>query len=184
MFWLNVQSATTQVAILYFLVLVGFVLDKAKLFSSSTAGHLIDMLLPLLRGELREARPFIGPAPGDPPWAKTYGAAFLRFGRTDVLIRASSHMPGALMARRLRIDGTLGTIDLCPIERYDGEALKLTLTSKGEKSQEISFGAQRDRYAPQLVELAAIVRGEKPLDMAGFNRDLKVHETTLRMCEL
>lgn len=146
--------------------------------------HLIDMLLPLLRGELREARPFIGPAPGDPPWAKTYGAAFLRFGRTDVLIRASSHMPGALMARRLRIDGTLGTIDLCPIERYDGEALKLTLTSKGEKSQEISFGAQRDRYAPQLVELAAIVRGEKPLDMAGFNRDLKVHETTLRMCEL
>ena len=39
------QSATTQVVILYLLVLVGFVLDKAKLFSSSTAGHLIDMLL-------------------------------------------------------------------------------------------------------------------------------------------
>ncbi len=39
------QSATTQVVILYLLVLVGFVLDKAKLFSASTAGHLIDMLL-------------------------------------------------------------------------------------------------------------------------------------------
>ena len=45
LFWLNVQSATTQVAILYILVLVGFVLDKAKLFSSSTAGRMIDMVL-------------------------------------------------------------------------------------------------------------------------------------------
>ena len=45
LFWLNVQSATTQVVILYLLVFVGFVLTKAKLFSASTAGHLIDMVL-------------------------------------------------------------------------------------------------------------------------------------------
>ena len=45
LFWLNVQSATTQVVILYLLVFVGFVLNKAKLFSASTAGHLIDMVL-------------------------------------------------------------------------------------------------------------------------------------------
>ena len=82
--------------------------------------HLVDMVLPLVRGELLEAHPFVGPAPGDPPWAKTCGAAFLRFGGTDVLVRTSSHMPGALMTRRLRIDGTEGTIDLCPIERFDG----------------------------------------------------------------
>ena len=88
------------------------------------------------------------------------------------------------MTRRLRIDGTLGTIDLCPIERYDGEELKLTLTSKGEKPQEIALDVQTDRYAAQLLELAAIVRGERKLDAAESERDLKVHETTLRMCAL
>jgi len=145
--------------------------------------HLVDMVLPLVRGELFEAHPFVGPAPGDPPWAKTYGAAFLRFGGTDAVVRTSSHMPGALMTRRLRIDGTLGTIDLCPIERFDGESVKLTLTRKGEKPQEVAFGVQTDRYAVQLIELAAIVRGEKPNDQ-NYDRDIKVHETTLRMCEL
>ena len=145
--------------------------------------HLVDMVLPLVRGELLEAHPFIGPAPGDPPWAKTCGAAFLRFGGTDAVVRTSSHMPGALMTRRLRIDGTLGTIDLCPIERFDGEAVRLTLTRKGENPQEIAFGVQTDRYAAQLLELAAIVRGERPNDQ-DYDRDLKVHETTLRMCEL
>ena len=146
--------------------------------------HLVDMVLPLVRGELLEAHPFVGPAPGDPPWAKTCGAAFLRFGGTDVLVRTSSHMPGALMTRRLRIDGTEGTIDLCPMERFDGVELKLTLTRKGEAPCDVLFGTQVDRYAPQLLELAAIVRGKKSLDAAEFDRDLKVHETTLRMCGL
>ena len=146
--------------------------------------HLVDLALPVVRGELLEAHPFVGPAQGDQPWAKTFGAAFLRFGGTDVLVRTSSHMPGALMTRRLRIDGTEGTIDLCPIERFDGVELKLILTRKGEAQREIVFDAQTDRYAAQLLELAAIVRGEKPLDAVEFDRDLKVHETTLRMCGL
>lgn len=137
--------------------------------------HLVDMVLPLVRGELLEVHAFIGPAPGDPPWAKTCGAAFLRFGGTDAVVRTSSHMPGALMTRRLRIDGTLGTIDLCPIERYDGEELKLTLTSKGEKPQEIALDVQTDRYAEQLLDLARIVRGEKANDQ-DYDRDLNVHE--------
>ena len=145
--------------------------------------HLVDLVLPVVRGELKETHVFVGPASGDPPWATTSGAAFLRFGGTDAVVRTSSHMPGALMTRRLRIDGTLGTIDLCPIERFDGEAVRLTLTRKGEKPQEIAFGVQTDRYAAQLLELAAIVRGERPNDQ-DYDRDLKVHETTLRMCEL
>ena len=145
--------------------------------------HLVDMVLPLVRGELLEAHPFVGPAPGDPPWAKTCGAAFLRFEGSDALVRTSSHMPGALMTRRLRIDGTEGTIDLCPIERFDGEEMALTLTRKGEAPRKVAFGVQTDRYAAQLLELAAIVRGERPNDQ-DYDRDLKVHETTLRMCEL
>ena len=137
--------------------------------------HLVDLALPVVRGELREACAFVGAASGDPSWAKTSGAAFLQFRGTDVVIRASSHMPGALMARRFRIDGTLGTIDLCPIERFDGGELKLMLMRKGEEPREISFGVQTDRYAAQLHDFARVVRGEMP-NCQDYDHDLKVHE--------
>ena len=48
---------------------------------------------------------------------------------------------------------------------------------------EIDFGVQADRYADQLSELARIVRGETPNDPAQYDRDLKVHEIALMMCE-
>lgn len=40
--------------------------------------------------------------------------------------------------------------------------------------------AVQDRYAAQLLDLAAIVRGEKPNDQ-DYDRDLRVHELVLRM---
>ena len=151
--------------------------------------HLVDMVLPLVRGELREAHPFLGDAPGDPAGSRTAGAAFLRFAGTDVLLRTSSRMPGGILCRRLRIDGTNGTLDLCPIERFDGEELKLTLSLKDVAGgfaagrHEVGFGVQSDRYAPQLKELAATVRGERP-NGQDYDRDLRVHELTLLACGL
>jgi len=135
--------------------------------------HLVDMVLPMVRGGLIEARPSIG---------VTSGSSFLRFEGTDVLIRTSANMPGGVLCRRLRIDGTKGTIDLCPIERFDGQELSLTLTV-GEKVETFRFGVQTDRYADQLLELAAVVRGDKPNDQ-DYDRDLKTHEVTLRACGL
>jgi len=143
--------------------------------------HLVDMVLPVVRGELVSAVPMIGPAPGDPPDAKTSGTTFLRFAGTDVLLRTSSRMPGGILCRRLRIDGTKGTVDLCPIERFDGGELKLMLSLKGEAPRTLGFGVQTDRYESQLKDLAAIVRGEKANDQ-DYDRDLKVHELTLRAC--
>jgi len=141
--------------------------------------HLVDMVLPLVRGDLRAAERMVGDAPGDPVGSKTSVMTLLRFDGTDVILRTSSHMPGGIVCRRLRIDGTKGTIDLCPIERFDGKELKLLLTLKGEAQREISFGVQTDRYADQLADLAAIVRGEKPNDQ-DYDRDLRVHEILLR----
>ena len=110
------------------------------------------------------------------------GCSLLRFEGTDVLIRASANMPGGVLCRRLRVDGTKGTIDLCPIERFDGKRLTLTL-SCGDTVKSMDFGVQTDRYAEQLLDLAAIVRGEKPNDQ-DYDRDLKTHEITLRACGL
>ena len=133
--------------------------------------HLVDMVLPMAGGELVEARPFV---------SATSGCSLLRFEGTTVMIRTSANMPGGVLCRRLRIDGTKGTIDLCPIERFDGKSLTLTL-SAGETVKTMDFGVQTDRYADQLIDLAAIVRGDKPNDQ-DYDRDLKVHEVTLRAC--
>ena len=149
--------------------------------------HLVDMVLPMTRGELREAHPFFGAAPGDPVGCRTAAASYLRFAGTDVLLRTSSRMPGGILCRRLRVDGTNGTLDLCPIERFDGGELKLALTLKNAAAgyasgrHEVNFGVQSDRYAPQLVELAAVLRGERP-NGQDYDRDLSVHELTLKAC--
>lgn len=84
------------------------------------------------------------------------------------------------------MDGTRGTLDLCPIERFDGEELKLVMTlsepagSFASGRHEVSFGVQTDRYAGQLAELAAIVRGEVA-DTADYDHDLRVHALTLEL---
>ena len=135
--------------------------------------HLVDAVLPMVHGGLVETCPHV---------SATSGCSLLRFEGTDVMIRASANMPGGVRCRRLRVDGTKGTIDLCPIERFDGKRLTLTL-SCGDTVQSMDFGVQTDRYADQLRDLAAIVRGEKPNDQ-DYARDLKAHEITLRACGL
>ena len=105
---------------------------------------------------------------------------------TTVLIRTACEMPGGILCRRLRIDGSNGTADLCPIERFDGGELKLVMTlaepagGRDAGRHEISFGVQTDRYAGQLRELAAIVRGELA-DTADYEHDLRVHALTLEL---
>lgn len=149
--------------------------------------HLVDLVYPLVRGKLLAAIPMIGDAPGYPTGSKTSGTTFLRFEGTDVLLRTAAHMGGGNLVRRLRIDGTNGTLDLCPIERFDGGELTLKLSLKEGRCgcvagrSEIGFGVQDDRYADQLVDLAAIVRGEKPNDQ-DYDRDLAVHGILLKAC--
>lgn len=167
----------------------------ADYISSFTGGilynlgcHLVDLVAPLLDGLPVSVATDIGDAPGDSAGSHTRGTALLQWPTADVLIRTSSHTPGGLPCRRLRIDGTNGTIDLCPIERFDGQSLKLQMTlarSAGGYSagfHEIDFGVQSDRYACQLREFAQIIRGEIPNDPAAYERDLRVHQIHLMMC--
>lgn len=159
--------------------------------------HLVDLVAPMLDGLPVRVTADIGDAPGDPAGSRTRGAALLQWPSADVLIRTSSHAPGGLPCRRLRVDGTNGTIDLCPIERFDGQSLKLQLTlgkpvegrapcqSEAKYTagcHEIDFGVQTDRYAGQLREFAQFVRGESPNDPTAYDRDLRVHQIHLMMC--
>ena len=141
--------------------------------------HLVDMIEPMVKGEPKKITRSLKSAFGYAPGGRTDGTAFIEFPETNVLIRTACEMPGGILARRLRVDGTLGTIDLCPIERFDGKELTLKINGlAGVK--EISFGVQTDRYEGQLRELAAVVRGEQSNDQ-DYDRDLRVHELTLKI---
>ncbi len=91
--------------------------------------------------------------------------ALLEYPHAVASVRACSKDHG--LGRRLRIAGTKGVIDLCPTEDVD-IPLHLEL-SLGEKSGDypegrhvLTFPPMSDRYAPQLLELAQIIRGEIP----------------------
>lgn len=150
--------------------------------------HLVDMVVPMLDGLPTKVMTDIGDAPGDPEGSHTRAAALLQWPTADVLIRTSSHAPGGLPCRRLRVDGSNGTFDLCPIERFDGQNLKLQMTlakpagGYAAGCHTIDFGVLSDRYADQLREFAQIVRGEMPNDSTAYERDLRVHQIHLRMC--
>jgi predicted dehydrogenase len=166
----------------------------AEYVSSFTGGilynlgcHLVDMVMPMVRGKLISACPIVCEAPGDPHGCRTNGVSLLSFEGTKVLIRTSSHLPGGIDCRRLRVDGTNGTLEICPIERFDGQSLKLEMTlgrpagGYGAGRTVVDFGVLVDRYRDQLEDLARIVRSDKPNDQ-DYDRDIRVHETTLRMC--
>jgi len=148
--------------------------------------HLVDMVEPLVSGSPLRITRRLKSASCYAPGGKTDGTALLEFPETTVLIRTACEMPGGILCRRLRVDGTNGTIDLCPIERFDGEELKLLLTLREPGGgypagrHEVGFGVQTDRYAGQLRELVEIVRGERPNDQ-DYDRDLRVHELVLKM---
>ena len=150
--------------------------------------HLMDMIEPMTDGMPTGVHSVIGTASGDSPDCLNRTAAMLEYPKMNVLVRSCSRAGGGNLCRRLRIDGSNGTIDLCPIERFDGVrlALKMTLANPaggyGAGDNEVDFGPQADRYADQLRELARIVRGEVPNDPAQYDHDLKVHELTLRIC--
>lgn len=150
--------------------------------------HLVDLIEPMVKGEIRRVHTRLRSASCYGPGTRTSGTSLLEFSNAEVLIRAACEMPGGILNRRLRIDGTNGTIDLCPIERFDGERLTLTMTLRHPAGgyaagrHIIDFGVQVDRYEDQFRELAAIVRGESKFDSAQYDHDLKVHAMTLQMC--
>ncbi|MBR4611588.1 MAG: Gfo/Idh/MocA family oxidoreductase [Kiritimatiellae bacterium] len=161
---------------------------KAGVFYN-LACHDIDLLVPMMKGDLVRATLSVGDAPGDPPGSRTRCAAMLEWPESTAFLRVCSHVPQG-MRRRLRVEGSNGTLELQPIECFSGKPLKVVLHLAKAAGpyvaglHEFEFGPQTDRYAGLFLELAAIVRGEKPNPVELYDHDLKVHDTCLRACGL
>ena len=106
--------------------------------------------------------------------------AVLQYPRATATIRCNHADPFGGPRRRFSIAGTLGTIEIVPLESGN---LTLSLSqphdiySKG--SQKVRLDVPKDRYQGEFADLAAVVRGEKKLAWTAAH-DIAVHETTLR----
>ncbi len=127
--------------------------------------HLVDFVVSLL-GRPSDVFPFLKTAPGDRPGIHNNCVAILDYPAATVTLRACSREVGGLERRRLKICGTKGSVELCPLERYDGTPLQMSLVLReGNEEREagahtLDFGSVRDRYEDQLLEFARSIRGE------------------------
>lgn len=152
--------------------------------------HLIDFIVPMVKGDPVRSSIVVGAAPGDPPESRNRCAALVEWPGATVFLRSCSRNPGGPPRRHLRVDGTNGIFKLDRIERFDNVALQVSLFlqnpagSYASGNHAFEFGPQDDRYAGQFRELAEIVRGERPNPVDLYDHDLRVHDACLVACGL
>ena len=142
--------------------------------------HLIDFLVEMLGRPEHVVSLLKGCEPGDPSLSNTL--AVLEYPHTHAVVAVASR--DRMPKRRLRIEGTSGTLELCPMENFKGKGLEIALKLKEDfgayraGEQTVGFPPERDRYAAQLLEFSAMVQGEAP-DRYTRKHDCTVHEITL-----
>ncbi len=145
--------------------------------------HFIDFAAELL-GRPQTVHHWLKSAPGEPDTLKNNCTALLSYPHATAVIRCCSREVLGSAHRRLRICGTNGTIEMSPVERFDGKPLTLQLTLKQDADgfkqgeQTIHCGITPDRYMEQLKQFASMIRGSEK-DRFTREHDLLVHEMVL-----
>jgi len=127
--------------------------------------HLIDLIVAML-GSPERITPFLKSTPGLPDSIKNNCLTIMEYPHATVTLRACSMEVEGINHRRLKVCGTKGTVELCPLERFDGQPLlmRLALLEGNEEyaagNHIMDFGVKRDRYEDQLLKLAKTINGE------------------------
>jgi predicted dehydrogenase len=127
--------------------------------------HLIDLVVSIL-GRPDNVTPFLKSAPGSPGNCMNNCLTVLDYPHTNVTLHACSREVDGLEHRRFKLCGAKGTVELIPLERFDGKPLtmRMTLLEENEEyaagTHTVDLGVQHDRYQGQLLELARIINGE------------------------
>jgi predicted dehydrogenase len=144
--------------------------------------HLVDMTVRLL-GKPRSVTPFLRHQGKSEDTLKDNNVALLEYGGATAVLVNTALQQGSAPQRSFEVYGTKGTAILQPIEP---PTLKLELGSPAgpyhEGIQLVSLPAYR-RYEGDFAELAAAVRGEKPLSVS-LDQELLVAETLLRASDM
>ncbi len=145
--------------------------------------HFVDFVVSVL-GRPEKITPFLKSAPGYPDRIRNNCVAILEYPHATATLRACSQEVNGSPRRRLRVCGTRGSVELCPLEHFDGKPLEMLLTLKEANAEYpagpsvVNCGIVADRYEDQLRELAKIIRGEMANPYT-YEHDYLVHEVTL-----
>jgi predicted dehydrogenase len=145
--------------------------------------HLVDLIVAML-GRPANITPFLKSTPGLPDTLKNNCLTIMEYPHATVTLRACSFEVDGLNRRRFKLCGTQGSVELCPLERFDGQALQMSLTLlEGNEdyaagTHKVDFGIKRDRYEDQLLEFAKIINGEMPNPYT-YEHDYLVQEAVL-----
>ena len=144
--------------------------------------HLIDPMVRLL-GAPAAVRPTLRRHARVEDDFKDNNAVVFEFQRALGVITNSTHQPNAFAQRSFEVCGTNGTAALKPVEP---PALQIDLA---KAAGPYKVGVQTvtlppyERYVGDLIELAALVRGEKSL-VVTLDEELTVHSALLKACEM
>ena len=147
--------------------------------------HHIDFVVSLL-GRPEKITSFLKSTSEAANDAKNNCLAVLEYPNTIVSIYACDIKPGE---RRIMIYGSQGSLELSPIERFDGKPVQIKMTlRKGDEEysagiHNIDLGVMNDRYEGQLLELAMMIRGEIENPYT-YEHDYLVQECLLKACEM
>ena len=145
--------------------------------------HFIDFAVSML-GRPCTVQSVLSAAPGSPDRIKNNCVAILGYPRALVTIRACSSEVNGSRNRRLKVCGTCGTIEMSPLEHFDGRELQLCLTlTEGNEcysagTHTVDCGVCADRYEEQLRAFARIIRGEEK-NPYSLEHEALVQEVTL-----
>jgi predicted dehydrogenase len=140
--------------------------------------HLIDASVRLL-GKPKSITPFLARHGPHADTLRDNNLAVLDYARARAVLFNTALQAGSAPQRSFEVLGTKGTATLTPIE--PGKlTLDLTAAAGPYKKgpQEIPLPPYK-RYVDDFIELAAAVRGEKPL-LTSLDEELLVAETVLR----
>lgn len=126
--------------------------------------HLVDFVVSLL-GQPERITPFLKSTADVAETIENNALTVLEYPYAIASLRACSRETDGVNNRRLKICGTKGALELCPLERFDGQPLRMRMTlAEGNAAysagtHELDFGVIVDRYRDQLLEFAEIIRG-------------------------
>ena len=129
--------------------------------------HLIDLVVSIL-GRPQNVTPVLKSTPGLPDRITNNALAILEYPHAIVNLQACSKEVNGQEKRRLKVCGTKGSVELLPLEYFDGRPLKLQLNLAENTAcfpagpQILDFGVTRDRYRDHLLEFAGMIRSEIP----------------------
>lgn len=127
--------------------------------------HLIDYVVSMM-GRPENVTPFLKSTAGLPGAIKNNGLTILDYPNATAILWACSQEVDGQRHRHLKVCGTKGSVELSPLERFDGLPLQMQLTLLEDTAEysagthTVDFGIQQDRYEGQLLELAKMIRGE------------------------